>query len=204
MRQSSNENVANNVYAYNGSSILNFESGKDWSISTKAYCLDRQSSINSLVETDSWYTKDNSFWSQFARDLKHASSNGFSENKAFDPYSHGSSFKTPRQKDNPQLASLNRKLNGNEEKNINIANRNIKIRAVDTAKFDWKTRSNGFKELKKNKFTHVCFPTCIKLKILEFRQYSKIIVARLTQLIFEKPTNEMCYQATVKTIPKIE
>lgn len=171
MRQSSNENVANNVYAYNGSSILNFES-KDWSISTKAYWLDRQSSINSLVETDLCYTKDNSFWSHIARDLKHASSNGFSEEKAFDPYSLGNSFKTPRQKDNPQLASLNRKLNGiNEEKNINIANRNIKIRAVDTAKFDWKTRSNGFKELKKNKFTHVCFPIDIKLKILEFRQY---------------------------------
>lgn len=162
--KSSNENVGSNVNAYKGSSILNFDSSKDWSNSTKNYGLDRQSSINSLIETDSGYTRDNSLGSQFAQNLKHASSNGFNENNAFDPYSHEGSFQTPRQMTNAQLTSLNIKLNGsNDGKNINIANRNIKIRSVATSKVDWKTRSNGFKELKKNKFTNVCFHILFKI-----------------------------------------
>ena len=148
MRKSSNENLGNNVYMYNTNSNGNWDTSKDCTISTKIYGMDRQSSINSLAETDSCYTRDNSLGSQFARNPKHASSNGFENNKAFDPYSHGISFKTPRQKPNAQLSSIPKKgKNNGEDKNMNIANRNIKIRAIASTKINWKVKSNGFKEL---------------------------------------------------------
>ena len=148
LRKSSNENLGKNIYMYNTKSIGNWDTSKDWTVSTKVYGMDRQSSINSLAETDSWYTRDNSLGSQFARNPKHASSNGFENNKAFDPYSHGISFKTPRQKQNAQLASINKNVKeSHEDKNMNIANRNIKIRAIASTKINWKVKSNGFKEL---------------------------------------------------------
>jgi len=154
LRKSSNENLNSNVYMYSTNSNMNCDNSKDNSGSSKIYGMDRQSSINSLVESDSCYTRDNSLGSQFARNQKHSSSNGFENHTVFDPYSQGgSSFKTPRQKQNIQLASINKKIKGsNEGKNINIANRNIKIRAIASTKINWKMKSNGFKEIYEKNF----------------------------------------------------
>lgn len=147
LRKSSNENLNSNVYMFSTKSNINGDTSKDWTISTKIYGMDRQSSINSLAETDSCYTRDNSLGSQFVRNPKHASSNGFENQKGFDPYCHGFSFKTPRQKQNAQLASINKNPKINEDKNINIANRNIQVRAIASTRINWKVKSNGFKEI---------------------------------------------------------
>lgn len=48
-------------------------------------------------------------------------------------------FQNSRQKSN-ELAKVDHKLS-------NIANRNVKIRAIASSKGDWKTKSNGFKEI---------------------------------------------------------
>lgn len=80
------------------------------SINNNVYGLERQTSINSLNDSD-WAGHDNSLSNK--RQLynpKHASSNGFqmSNKNGFEPYSQNGSFKTPRQKPGVQLASIDK------------------------------------------------------------------------------------------------
>jgi hypothetical protein len=65
-------------------------------LSPHIYGLDRQSSINSLADSDSCYTRDNSLSTHHPAH----SSNGFSHPS--DPYAHPTAFQTPRQ---PQPAN---------------------------------------------------------------------------------------------------